>query len=219
VQQLQGAHIKQWQGYDLNGQEIEYWFPALAKVFLSAAFSQVLRPIQPLIWWVRMVNSSGRPSDLSLPSFAWSMLYVHPPLPTHLHGVVFTDRRHTSNCTFVFTCYCVCKWNLTERIKLVRFSPLLEMLSALGSLTDKMAVGCNRRQIWLCGMPRTCSGGSLKSRLCGVATGRIPTDEMVNFKLWVEKKWRYPDALPDPPGFEVWRAEGEGDSQRVKQKQ
>jgi len=158
------------------------------------------------------------PSSWSLTAFFRMVdVSVYPPLPTHLLGVVFTERRDTSNCTFVFTCYCACKWNLTEGIKLVRLSPLLEMLSALGSPTVEMAAGCNRRQIWLCGMPRTCSCGSLKSRICSVATGRIPTDEVVNFKLWVERKWRYPDTLPDPPAFEVWR--GEGDSQRVKQKQ
>jgi hypothetical protein len=43
-------------------------------------------------------------------------------------------------------------------------------------------------------MQRMCSSVSLKD---GVATGRIATDEMVSWKLRVENKWRYPDALPD----------------------
>ena len=65
----------------------------------------------------------------------------------HLNGVVFTER--TDSCTLIFTCCCACKWNLTEGIKFVRFSKLVEMLSGLGNLTTEMAVGCNPRQIWL----------------------------------------------------------------------
>jgi hypothetical protein len=68
------------------------------------------------------------------------------PILVYLHGVLFIERR--DNCTFIFTCCCVCS-ETSQRELSCALLPLLETLSALENPTTEMAVGCNRRQIWL----------------------------------------------------------------------
>ena len=156
-----------------------------------------------------MVNSSVGKADHSLPSFARSMLRLHPPLYSPYIFMAWCLLSAEGNCTCVFTCCCCeCASETSQReVTFVRFSPLLGMLSALGSPTSEMAVGCNRRQIRLCGMLRTCSSGWLKARPRGFATGRVATDWMANLKVQVENKWRYLEALPD---LQHSRSEGGG---------